>query len=249
MVSDNSDNSAGECASQIKRFERITGTKRDEWETAELKSNTKSVDAQGREYYEFSNKDTAGFKEINPHFDYLESTDPKRLKNLIAEHEANRSADDKSPGAWWFSCQYCGHGIIYEFKIKNVKRKMVMTIGSHCIKGFENVDPFTELIRKRNEETLRESLRKWGKQTQIQIWTDERLAKRIYFRDGKRKMIPKQKYIDYYELLKAIDVNSISFATLKTIFRKADKLEFIELPPYVEEIIHPTLVKKKKGSP
>lgn len=241
-----SDNSSGECAQQIKRFEKITGTNRDEWETAELKSNTKSVDAQGREYYEFSNKDTEDYKEITPHFDYLKETDPKRLENLIAEHEENRSNDDKSPGSWWYSCQYCGHGIVYEFKIKNVKRKFVMTIGSHCIKGFQNVDPFLELIRKRNEETLKTAMKKWSKKTCIQIWTDQRLAKHIYKKEGKIKMIPKKKFLDFYELIKDLDVDSCSFAELKRIFRKVDKLEFIEFPPDVEDIIHPKLAKQKK---
>jgi len=239
----NSDNTSGECAAQIKRFEKNTGTKRDEWETAELKSNTKSVDAQGREYYEFSNKDTKDFQNMTPFFDYLEKEDPQRLRNLKTEHETNKADDDKSSGSWWDSCQYCGHGIIYPFKIKNVKKKMKMTIGSHCIKGFKNVDPFLELIKKRNEEILRNSLRSWIKPTCNQIWTDRRLAKRIYRKEGVEKMLPKKKFIDFYNLLRAIEIDSISFTTLKTIFRKVDKLEFIELPEFVEDIIHPRLVK------
>jgi len=87
---------------------------------------------------------------------------------------------------------------------------------------------------------------KWSKQTQIKIWTDERFAKRIYYRDGKRKILPKQKFIDFYELIKNIDVDKISFEELKKNFRKAGNLEFIELPPYVEDIIHPKLAKQKK---
>ncbi len=39
------DNSSSECSAQIKNFEKLTGTKRDEWTTSELKSNAVSVDA------------------------------------------------------------------------------------------------------------------------------------------------------------------------------------------------------------
>ena len=98
-----SDNSGAECAEQIKNFKKLTGTNRDEWETSELKSNTVSIDAQGRKYYEFSDRDTKDFKEIEPFFDDLS---PERLQQLKAEHDSNRAADDKSD--WWYSCQYCG---------------------------------------------------------------------------------------------------------------------------------------------
>lgn len=241
----NFDNSSGECAHQIKRFAKLTGTNHDEWETADLKSNTVSIDPQGRKYYEFSNKDTKDYTDLTPFFDHLEANDPQRLQNLKADHISNRANDDKSHGSWWHSCQYCGHGIIYQFKIKNIKKKLKMTIGSHCIKGFKNVDPFLQLIKKRNVETLRKAMKKWIKPTCIQIWTDRRLAKRIYEKDGVEKMLPYKKYIDFWKIIKDYDVDSCSFNELKNIFRKVDKLEFIKLPEFVEDIIHPKLAKDK----
>jgi len=48
-------------------------------------------------------------------------------------------------------------------------------------------------------------------------------------------------------LIKGIDVDKISFEELKKIFRKVDNLEFIELSPYVEGIIHPKLAKKRNS--
>lgn len=217
------DNSSSECAEQILRFEELTGTNRDEWVTSELKSNTMSIDEDTkRKYYEFSDKDTVDYTEITPFFDYLEKTQPQRLAQLKSEHNKNRGNKDKTKGKWWDSCQYCGHGIVYPFKIKNVSKKLKMVIGSHCIEGFGNVDPFNHLIQKRNEQTLREAMKDWIKPTCIQIWTDERLAKRFYKKDGKRKIIPKQKFINYYESLKELDVNSCSFDDLVRIFRKVD---------------------------
>ena len=59
---------------------------------------------------------------------------------------------------------------------------------------------------------------------------------------------PKYEYAptrDLDELLKDLDVDSYTFAELKAIFKKCNKLEFIELPEYVEEIIHPRTLKSK----
>lgn len=244
----NLDNSSVECAEQIKNFEKLTGTNRDDWETSELKNNTVSIDAQGRKYYEFSDRDTKDYMEIEPFFDHLKKYNPQRLQQIKAQHEKNRSADDKSNGSWWYSCQYCGHGIIYPFKIKNIKLKLKMVIGSHCIKGFKNVDPYVELLRKRDEKTLRNAMKGWIKPICNDIWTNEKFAKRFYWKDGEKKFIPKQKFIDFAELLKGLDVDSLSFAELKKIFRITDKLEFVRLPVFVEEIIHPRSVKEKAKS-
>ena len=242
------DNSSSECSKQIKNFEKHTGTKRDEWQTSELKSNVASIDAQGRKYYEFSDQDTKDYKEIEPFFDYLEKEQSQRLQQLKAEHEENRNVDDKSHGKWWHSCQYCGHGIIYQFKIKNVKRKLKMIIGSHCISGFENVDPFLESLRKRDEATLRNAMKGWIKPICNQIWTDEKLAESVrIMRDGTKKIRPKKKFRNYAGFLKSLDVDSMTFDELKSAFRKTDNYELIKLPVYVKEIIHPRLVKQESG--
>ncbi len=241
------DNSSSECSAQIKNFEKLTGTKRDEWTTSELKSNAVSVDAQGRKYYEFSEQDTKDYQEVQPYFDHLSATSPERLQRLKSEHDSNRDSDPIVSGEWWHSCQYCGHGIIYPFKIKNVDKKLKMVIGSHCIKGFANVDPFIELIRKRDEATLRNAMKNWITPICNQIWTDERLAENIYFREGVKKCRPKTKFRNYSGFLKALDVDTMTFQELKDAFRKADNYEFIKLPVYVEEIIHPRQVKNKSG--
>jgi len=243
-----SDNSSAECAEQTKNFEKITDTNRDDWVSAELGSNEAFIDNSGKKYFKFSNQDTKGFKEIEPYFLHLEKTNPQRLQRLKIEHEANRGADDKSSGKWWHSCQYCGHGIIYEFIIKNEKEKLKMTIGSHCVKGFKNVDPFTDLIRKRNEKTLRNALKGWINPIINQIWTDDRLASRRSYWDEKQqkwRLIPKKKFIDYADFLKKIDVDKLTVKEIKNIFKKSEKLEFVELPVFVEEIIHPRLTKQK----
>ena len=96
MGSENSDNSSGECAQQIKLFEKFTGTNRDEWTTSDLKSNTVSIDNQGRKYHEFSEQDTKDYEEIRPYHDHLELTDPQRLRRLKAVHHTNRGLDGKS---------------------------------------------------------------------------------------------------------------------------------------------------------
>jgi hypothetical protein len=243
-----SDNSSSECAKQIKNFEKHTGTSRDEWQTSDLKDNTVSIDPiTKRPYYEFSDKDTEDYTEITPFFDYLGKDQSQRLAQLKQEHETNRANEDRSSGKWWHSCQYCGHGIIHPFKIKNVTKKLKMVIGSHCVKGFENVDPFTDLIKKRNEKTLRNAMKGWIQPICNQIWTDERLAERVYLRDGVKKCRPKTKFRNYAGFLKALDVDSMTYKELKDAFRKADNYEFIKLPVYVEEIIHPRRIKEKSG--
>ena len=240
-----SDNSSSECAVQIKRFVKLTGTNLNEWETSELKSNTVSIDPQGRKYYEFSDKDTKDYREIQPFFDYLEQNNPTRLQKIKAEHDTNRGSDDKTNGSWWYSCQYCGHGIIYPFKIKNIGKKLKLIIGSHCVKRFQNVDPFMELIKKRNYDTLKTSLKRWKLPIIKDIWKNEKFVKIHYRRDGEDKTIPKQKYINFAKKLKELDVDKLSFDEIKKIFREADKLK-LSLPVFVLEIIHPTLTKKHK---
>jgi len=242
-----SDNSSSECRKQILNFEKQTGTNRDEWTTSELKERTARVDDRGRKYFVFSDQDTKDFKEITPFHDYLETNQPERLQLLKAEHNENQSNDDKSKGKWWYSCQYCGHGIIYPFKIKNESKKLKMVIGSHCIKGFKNVDPFMELIKKRDEETLRNAMRGWIKPICNQIWTDERLAERVYWRDGVKKCRPKTKFRNYSGYLKSLDVDKMTLQELKDAFKKADNYEFITLPVYVFEIIHPRQAMKEQG--
>ena len=242
-----SDNSSAECAQQIKRFEKLTCTNRDEWTTSDLKSNTVSIDSQGRKYYEFSEQDTKDFEEIKPYHDHLESTDPQRLQRLKAEHHANRGDDEKKgSGNWWYSCQYCGHGIIYPFKIKHVDKKLKMIIGSHCVKGFKNVDEFRALIQKRDEHTLRNAMTNWIRPICNQIWTDERLAERVrVMSDGTKKIRPEKKYRNYAGFLKSLNVNTMTYEELVAAFRKVDNYKHIQLPVYVYEIIHPQLAKKE----
>ena len=97
----------------------------------------------------------------------------------------------------------------------------------------------SDVIKKRDEKFLRDSFRDWVRPTCNQIWTDERIAKRIYVRDGRRKILPKQKFIDFYNLIKDLDADSCSIVLLKKIFKKVDKLEFIELSEHVADIIPP----------
>jgi len=231
-----------ELGKQKNRFAKLTGSKLDEWETSDL---INAVGADGKSF-QFTNKDTEDFTELTPFDDYLRKEDPEKLEQITAEHEANRAANKRGIPNWHYSCQFCGHGIIDIFKIKNVARKTKAVIGSECIKGFENVDPANALFAKRDEKTLRDAMKKFIPIVSNQIWTDERLKLKFYYRDGVKKMLPKQKFRDYYNLLKAVDVDKISVATLKTIFKKIDKLEFIEYPEYVEDIVHPQLAKEKK---
>ena len=240
-----SDNEEGtELGKQKNRFAKLTGTQLDEWETSEL---INAVGADGKSYL-FTNKDTEDFTEVTPFDDYLKKEDPERLERIEAEHEANRSANKRGIPNWHYSCQFCGHGIIDIFKIKNVPRKLKAIIGSECIKGFENVDPANALFAKRDEKTLRDAMKKFIPKVSNQIWTDRRLALRVYRRDGVEKQLPKQKFRDFYNLIKELDIDNCTVKKLKATFKKIDNLEFVEYPEYVEEIVHPILTKEKKES-
>jgi len=240
-----SDNSSVECGEQIKRFGKLTSTNRSDWETSEVKYNAVFTDAQGRHIYEFSDNDTKDFDKIKPFFDYLEKVDPQRLQRIKKEHKENHGVGDvKAHNKWWYSCQFCGHGIMYQFKIKNVKRKLKMVIGSHCVKRFKNVEPVIDLIRQRTEQTVRNAMKGWIKSICNDIWNNPKFARISYMRDGKEKFIPKQKYINFAKMLNELDVDSLSFTELKKIFRTAEKLK-LQLPIFVEEILHPRLSKQK----
>ncbi|MHA7647349.1 hypothetical protein [Nitrosopumilus sp. S4] len=238
-----SDNNGGQCVRQKRLFEKLTNTDKDDWTTVSIIGRLK--DAQGREYYQFSLEGLEDYEEIEPFFDLLEKEEPDRLGRIKQEHEDNKKENTTSKAR--DSCQYCGHGMIYEYRIKNDKKKLIMTIGSHCIEGFDNVDPALEHLRKRDEKTLRDAMRKFIPEVSNQIWTDRRFALRIYKRDGVEKMLPKQKHRDYYNLLKELDVDNCSVQELKETFKKIDNLEFIRYPEFIEDIVHPQLAKKKHG--
>ena len=240
----NSDNEKGQdLGKQKNRFEPLTGTKLDEWVTSDL---INAVGADGKSYL-FTNKDTKDYTELTPFDDYLRKNDPQKLERIEAEHEANRSADKRGHGNWHYSCQFCGHGIIDIFKIKNVGRQMKATIGSDCIKGFENVIPANSLFAIRDEKTLRDAMITFKPQISNFIWTDKQNARRIY-RDkyDVEKVLPSKQRVKFWILLKELDVNNCSVKKLKDAFRKIDNFDFVEYPEHVREIVHPRTPELKE---
>ncbi len=239
-----SDNEEGqELGKQKNRFAKLTGSKLDEWVTSDL---INAVGADGKSYL-FTNKDTEDFTEVTPFDAYLRIEDPKKLERIESEHEANRSANKRGIPNWHYSCQFCGHGIIEIFKIKNVGRKMKAVIGSECIKGFDNVSPANALFAKRDEKTLRDAMRTFKPQVSDFIWTDKENARRIYLdKYGNEKVLPSKQRVRYYNLLKELDVNNCTVKKLKDTFRKIDNFDFVEYPEHVKEIVHPRTPELKE---
>lgn len=222
------DNVGGEFTEQIKQFEKLTGTKRDEWETAEFKEFSATVDDKKRKIYKFTYRDIKEFNLVEPFFKKLEAEDPDRLEALKQEHETNKASDDRN--LWWDSCQYCGHGIVDPFIIKHEGKKLWMVIGSRCVAGFNNADIFTSMLKQRAEKTLRNALKNWIKPISNSIWDD--------IQQRKIRVPLLKKSIEFTKVLKELNVDEMSIKEIKDIFKRAEKLE-LRLPVYVFEIIHP----------
>lgn len=239
-----SDNEEGQdLGKQKNRFAKLTDSNLDDWVTSDL---INAVGADGKSYV-FTNKDTGDYEELTPFHDYLQKTDPEKLQRIKTEHAANRSADKRGLGNWHYICQFCGHGIIDIYKIKNVGKKTKAIIGSECIKGFSNVDPATALFVKRDEKTLRDAMKIFKREVSNFIWTDTRTCRREYTTaEGVDRVLPSKKRVKYYNLLKELDVEKCSVKELKEAFKEIDKLEFIQYPEYVEDIVHPRLAKEEK---
>jgi hypothetical protein len=97
-----------------------------------------------------------------------------------------------------------------------------------------------DIVLDKVEKTLRDAMRKFKPEISKFIWTDTKTARREYTTaEGVDRVLPSKKRVKYYNLLKGLDVEKCSVKKLKETFKEIDKLEFIQYPEYVEDIVHP----------
>ena len=104
-----------------------------------------------------------------------------------------------------------------------------------------------DIVLDKDEKTLRDAMRKFKPEVSNFIWTNAKTARREYTTaKGVDRILPSKKRVKYYNLLKGLDVEKCSVKELKEAFKEIDKLEFIQYPEYVEDIVHPRLAKEEK---
>ena len=82
-------------------------------------------------------------------------------------------------------------------------------------------------------------MRKFKPEVSNFIWTDAKTARREYTTaEGVDRVLPSKKRVKYYNLLKGLNVEKCSVKELEDTFKEIDKLEFIQYPEYVEDIVN-----------
>lgn len=228
-----SDNNGFDCAKQARKFPKLTNSNLDEWEAVAILNNTKYNDPEtGLTFYKFDRSMIKEFEEIEPFYDSIE---PGRVKQILKEHKINEASNNKMKP--WESCQYCGHGMRYIFRIMNKITKQQTIIGSTCIKYFENVEPGSEQIKKHNREILVKAFNRWANPTIKEIDINPNFQ-------GKYKLLVK--YSNFSKKLKKTDPKHCSYMDLKKIFRTAETLK-LNLPFDVKGIVKERTKKKSTG--
>jgi hypothetical protein len=210
---------------QRENFARVN-TLPQEWRPCEIRD---IVNANGKESIIFDIPD--GYQVVTPHSDSLSADDRFLLQSVF---QSNKICGVGCVA----SCELCGHGIKYQFPLRNDTKKLLMYVGSVCVNTFMNAKYVQETIIKFKETKLRRTVNSWKRLAVMEIWSNPEFKENTY---GERILY---EYWKFAKKLQGIDVEMFTSRKLVNILREAKGLK-INIPLECESII---LTKKEKAA-
>jgi hypothetical protein len=204
------------------------GTDPKEWDECEIISRHEDANHVKYNVYRIY----GGYTTVTPYWDSL-SQEAKDAK--IREFEENK---ENLNSGWYDSCQLCGANIKYARKIKHDAKRLLIDIGSICVKQYTDIGTVAETIRQQEYRTLKEMYVQWKDLTYKLIWDTNKYKKWVakYQRMGLQK-----RYHNFQKKLRENDPDEMTITNFRIMFRWA-RNHNIPIPNTVADILD----KKKK---